>query len=143
MDNNINDNVIDLGDLTQVSSKLPLVKEGVYDVRIAEMKVEDNKAKDGKILKVKLTLETNAESTEGETISMGYPLFDNISLKMTEKYDPRKRLREIMDATKLVEAQFLPEKFIGQVCCVNVKVEIDPTGQYDPQNRIRRYVAKK
>ena len=143
----MSDNAIDIlsEDLSGVDTSTPLLAEGTYDVRVKEIKKVQ--AKDGvnHNLKIQLALVDKARSVDGELLNAGFPIFDQISLKVTENYDPRKNLRRFQEAAG-VNGPFEPlSQYQDKVLRVQVKVAPESknkdTGEtYPPKNQVKNYV---
>lgn len=136
-------NQLAMTDLSSVETGYPVLPAGLYEVTVAEIKTEANKAQTGHNLKMKLTLVNGATDREGKPVNPGFPLFDLISLVKTEKYDPLPalaRFREAATGTK--SGAFMPlEQYMGATLIAQVKIE--SSTEYGDRNRIVRYTQKK
>jgi len=129
-------------DLSSVESSFPILPGGMYEVTIAEMKTEANKAGTGSNLKMKYTLVNPATARDGKTVNAGFPLFDLISITKTEKYDPTQRLAQFKEAaTGNKSGSFAPiEQYIGMTMAIQLSVE--ESAEFGTSNRVKRYIKK-
>ena len=128
-------------DLTTVETGIPLLKEGLYDVRVDSMIIKPNKANDGEILETKMVLEQSGESVTGEEVKPGFPIFHRVSLKITEKYNPARNLAALQDCFLGGRAaEFDTEEFIGKTGTVKLKIRRDE--EYGDSNEVRSFEKK-
>jgi hypothetical protein len=129
-------------DLTTVETGIPVLKAGVYKVRFADFIVKPNKAGDGDNLNIKLTIEESTTDEAGKPVAIGFPVFDTVALKRTEKYTPDRKLAEIQEAALgAKKVGFETEDLIGKE--VVIQLTMEESDQYGKQNRIKRYMALK
>jgi hypothetical protein len=133
---------LDSLDLTNVSTGFSIIPAGLYEVSVAEMKIEPNKKGTGHNCNAKLALTQPTTAIDGKTVNPGFPIFHTISLVETDKYKPASSLaafKECFTGTKA--GTFMPvSQFIGNTGSVRVTVET--SDQYGQQNRIARFVKK-
>lgn len=147
--------------LSSVQTSFPLLATGLYDLTVAEMKVEQQKApKVGNNIKIKLTTQNPSVDIDGKQVNPGFPMFDTISLTKSFKedgsinYDPAQKLAAFKEAvTGSKEGSFgapaeWAELYVGKT--VQARVTYSPTSvdkrtqkDYGPQSRIDRYVKQK
>lgn len=139
-------------DMTTVQTALPVLKAGTYEVVVAELKFDENKAQTGKLLNIKLTLTTPAKAETGldgieRDVSPGFPIFDRISAVRTfkedgttVKYDPIPRFAAFKEGvTGSKTGAFMPiEQYIGKKVGVRLAVEDDE--QFGRKNVVKRYI---
>lgn len=129
-------------DLTTVETGIPILKDGLYDVKLVEASVVPTKDGLGQLLNLKMALEQNAEDTDGNTITPGFPIFDRISLKTTEKYSPARRLAALMDCFLGARTPKLNTiDLVGQTGSVRLKIREDE--RYGTSNEVKVYERKK
>jgi hypothetical protein len=129
-------------DLTTVETGIPLLADGLYEVRVEEMTVAPTKNGDSNMLNIKLSLEQSATTTGGESVSPGFPIYDRIWLGTTDKYTPAKRLASLMDGFLGARSPKLnTEDFIGKTGVVRLKIRRDET--YGESNEVKAYEPKK
>lgn len=146
----MSDEIIDLQslDLSSTETGFPLLPNGVYGVRVVEIKTEQNKKQTGDNLKIKLALLEPTTDINGKPVNAGFPLFDLVSLVITKKddgsvkYDPRPKLAEFKEAmTGTKTGSFNPlEQYIGLEGSVRLKVE--KSEEYGDSNRVQKYIKK-
>jgi len=128
-------------DLTNVKTDIPLLAEGTYDLAVKS--IEKVQAKDGVNfnLKIKLALTENAQDVDGNVLNVGFPVFDVISLKVTDQYNPRPSLKRFQEACG-VSGPFEPlSQYLHKTVRATVKIDQgDPEKGYKPSNRINRYL---
>lgn len=143
MNESINLNDLDSSDFSNVSTGVPLIKAGVHEVSVLEIKPEPNKAGTGHNLKIKLGLTNPTDKVDGTgQVNVGYPIYTNISLVATEKYKPKENLARFMECFLGVKnVPFNPlEQYIGQTGSVRIKIEEDE--QYGKKNAVAGYIKK-
>ena len=129
-------------DLTTVDTGIPLLPDGLYEVRVENASVEPSKDGSSQILKLKYSLEQNATSIGGNEVNPGFPIFDRVSLKVTEKYNPARRLASLMDCFIGQRAPKLnPEELIGKSGSVRLRIRRDEN--YGDSNEVKAYEPKK
>ena len=62
-------------DMSSVDTSIPLIKEGIYTLELTKVEEVDTTDKLGKNLKCKFTLIADAESTDGQIVNKGFPVF--------------------------------------------------------------------
>lgn len=130
-------------DLSGVDTERQLLAVGLYKVQVKSIETSPNKTRTGDVLKITLALEQTGTSTKGQPINPGYPLFENISMVKTDKYDPRVRLAQFMEAVLGRKGSLAPlDQYLGKDLMVKVKIEGTPDSQYGEQNRVAMFVKK-
>ena len=135
-------------DLGTVQTALPILLAGVYEVLVAKLQFDENKAKTGKLLNIELTMiNPTKDETGTREVNPGFPLFDRISAVRTYKedgttvkYDPMPRFAQFREAVLGDKAgAFMPvEQYIGKKVAVRIKVEDD--SEFGRKNVVARYV---
>jgi hypothetical protein len=134
-------------DLSGVSTAMPVLEPNTYDFTIAKMEVVDNKAKNGKVLVISLTLATGAKAFEtGKVINPGFPLITRMGLAETEKYTAEDIQRNLATLKEAIlgdkSGSFLPlEQYYGKTVTARTKVE--SSADYGNQTVIARFIKKK
>lgn len=136
-------------DLTTVDPSYPVLPAGSYVMKVSDIKVEKAKDGVGDNLVIKLSLDQQAKDDRGRQVFPGHIITDRISLATTAKYSEesiQKRLKAFQLAhfkESECPAKFAPiDQYIGKQLTVKLRIEEDSTGQYDPSNRIAKYVPK-
>lgn len=135
-------------DLSNVSTSMPLLTEGLYDLTIKDVKIEKTKDQTGEMLAISLatTAPATAQGT-GEPLAPGFPIFDRIMITPTEKLSVESIKRRVAAFTQAVGVRsVMPlEQFAGKV--VRAKIVVDPertdktTGRtYEARNAVKTYV---
>ena len=123
---------LNVGNLSNVSDQYPVIPEGVYEVQIAELKMEQSKA-GNPMLVVKMNVVNHAEH-------MGHPLFDR--MVTTEK--ALWRLKQFCEALGLGwdDAGVDVEPAVGMTATVRVTQELYTPEGKEPQrsNKIDEYL---
>lgn len=132
-------------DLSGVSTAMPLLAEGVYDMRVK--KIEKVLAKDqtNHNIKIRLDLIEPARDVDGGKLNAGFPVFDIISLKITDEYDPRPALKRFQVSAGVTGAFEPLSQYQDKVVKVAVKIQPESTNKttgetYPPANRVKAYV---
>ena len=134
-------------DLNTVQTALPIVQKGVYEAIVAELKFDENKAKTGQLLNIKLTLTTTAKAEDGKELNAGFPIFDRISAVrtfkddgVTVKYDPLPRFAAFREGVTGSKAgAFMPiEQYIGRK--VGIRLDVEDDAEFGRKNVVKRYV---
>lgn len=129
-------------DLTTVETGIPLLPDGLYEVRVETAEVTPSKDGQSNVLKLKYSLEQKATAIGGAEVGIGFPIFDRVSLKVTEKYNPARRLAGIMDCfIGSRTARLNSEDLIGKSGVVRLRVRHDE--QYGDSNEVKAYEPKK
>jgi len=127
-------------DLSDVDTSFPLLAEGVYDMVIKEVKLEENKAKTGNNVVIKVATTVPAKSVKGEHLNPGMVLTNYIStVEVPGKYDRdaiKRNLATFVQATGLGGAINPMDRFKDKIVRCKVKVR-PPEGQYEAANDIR------
>lgn len=135
-------------DLAEVKTDVPLVKDGIYDLEVAEMKTVPSKDEKSENVKIVLKTTDSAPTVDGKSVNKGFPFFDTISLNQTAEYDPRQRLKRFRVGVLGPAGEtgaFMPfTQYVGQIvrCKVIVRQERKDkdTGEtYPPSNAIKTY----
>ena len=128
-------------DLTDVDTNMPVLEPQIVRCTVTNMEIKEGKK--GPVLKIELkTVEPATSEGRDEPVQPGFPLFDNVSLVATEKYDYKPRLAQIQEAILGEKRRgFAPlEQYIGQEVDVRTKPEGAEDSEYGRQTRISRYV---
>lgn len=130
------------GDFSSIPTGMPLLKPGLYELEVVECAFKVNKAGDGQNLNFKYSLTQPAVDINDKPVNPGFPVFDLISLKPTEKYDPRPKIAEFLEAAYGTKGRPFnpPESHIGEK--VMARLSVEKSDQYGDKNRISRYVKK-
>ena len=145
--------------LADVQLGTPLLAEGIYFVRIRPkdgVKVEENKAKDGQVLKLSMQILNEQVTTYEDSKVLNNEkqfmvLWSNISLATTYaedgttvKYDPSVRLKELGIAIGLPEDFDDLDTTDLEGKCLKVQVKHRPAKDgYNAQNEVSRYLVIK
>ena len=145
-------NELDALDLSTVQTALPVLPAGVYEVIVSELKFDENKAKTGKLLNIKLTLVNPCKSLpddKGATreVNQGFPLFDRISAVRTfkddgieVKYDPLPRFAAFKEGVLGDKTgAFMPlEQYAGKK--VGVRIAVEDDAEFGRKNVVKKYI---
>lgn len=135
-------------DLSDVSTAMPLLKEGLYDLTLAGAEVKPTK--DGTGNNLSLTWKTTkvAQDTKGEAIQTGFPLYDTIGMTPSDAYSPENIKRRLAAVAQALGVKTLQpfDALVGKVAKIKVIIEPerkDPKTQrtYDASNRIKQYLT--
>lgn len=141
---------LDSVDLTKVDRSQPVFKPTSVSVTITKMEVLPTKPTEknptgGHRLSIHLALNEKAETVDGKWVEPNPAkpvIFDSVSLKQTEKFNPLERLADIQLATYGAQRQgFKPADYVGQTAVVKLKSE--DSDDYGLQTRVVRWVPKK
>ena len=129
-------------DLSGERTSMPVLAAALTELNIAEAKVESNKKQDGSNLNLVFTTTVPLQSTDGKTINPGWKLFHTISLKPTEKYNPKENLAKFKLAVTGSQAGGFgdPQSYVGQKVMAQIRPESDP--QYGDKTVISRFVPR-
>ena len=138
-------NALDNMDFSETETGFPIIAAGLYEFEISEIKAEENKARTGHNIVIKLALTQPAKTPKGADIQPGFAITHRMSLVPTDKF-PESRIKsncaEVMECflgTKV--GRFLPlEQFLGQKGFVQLGVSDTP--EYGTQNNVKRFVKK-
>lgn len=142
---------IDLMDVnvSDIDTSFPRLAANVYTLKIDTAEIVDNKAGTGKNLKVSLSTTESATSTQGETLSPGVKLINNLSLTSTEKYSPTsiaKAVASLMQSAGLngTPKSLIadPSKLVGLLVTAKVGIQKE-TDEYSESNTIKAFIVKK
>lgn len=128
-------------DLSDVPTTRPLLT-GLLTLRVKSMKIEPNKAGDGHNLNCEFVTTEPMQSTDGRNVNPGFGIYHTISLKVTEKYNPKENLARLREAiTGAHTGQFAPvEQYIDQTFMAQVKPELSE--QFGDQTKIAKFVKR-
>ena len=136
-------------DLTTVDPSYPVLPAGSYAMKVGDIKLEKAKDGVGDNLVIKLQLEQTAKDTRQRQVFPGHVVTDRISLQTTAKYSEEsinKRLKAFQLAfykENECPPKFAPiDQYLNKSLSVKLRIEEDETGQYDPSNRVAKYVPK-
>lgn len=128
-------------DLTTVETGIPILSDGLYEVKVADLEIVPTKDGQGQLLSIKYTLEQHAQSVTGEAVAPGFPIYDRISLRITEKYTPAKRLAALQDCFLSERTPKLnTEDLIGKVGTIRLRIREDE--KYGTSNEVKAYEKK-
>lgn len=130
-------NLLDNLNLENVDTEYPVLKPGLYRMRIESIEAQLNKAETAHNLVVKLVLsQDNCQSDANEPISPGYKLTYYIGLKENPEkgYDPRKNLAQLQEAATGTKGQWNPAELIGRE--VFAKLVIEDNDTYGKSNKV-------
>jgi hypothetical protein len=130
-------------DLTTVDTSRSLMKKGPMTFTISEVKMEKSKdnSKDMVVFTFKSKFDT--EDTKGGKLNAGYTLIDRIVITPTEKKTEDSILKDLArrreEITGDKSGRFAPiEQYIGKEVEAVVDIEVDKTGEFGDQNRLRK-----
>lgn len=134
-------------DLSSVDTSRPLLAEGIYNLRVAELSIKESEGTGNKYINARYELDQDAQSVAGEAISPGFSVFDIIVVSETEKMDAdsiRKRLALLQEAWLGKKTdRFAPlEQYVGASFQAVIGIETDKGGKYDDKNRVKKYIPK-
>lgn len=129
-------------DLSEVSTGMPVLPQGLYEVEVLESKSETNKKGTGSNWKLKLGLTQPTTSLDGKSVNPNFPIFTTISLVQTEKYDPKQNLASFLECFTGTKAhKLLPfEQFVSMRG--NIRLGVKTSDEYGQQNVIARWIKK-
>jgi len=131
-------------DLSNEKTSMPVLAATLTELTIAEAKVEQNKKQDGSNLNLVFTTTVPLQSTDGKTVNPGWKIFHTISLKPTDKYNPKENLARLLEAATGSKtgafSAFLPSA-VGCKVMAQLKPDSDPT--YGDKTVIARFVPRK
>jgi hypothetical protein len=127
-------------DLNTVETGIPLLPEGRYLVRIDGFEKKPSKDGQSENLNIKYTLSEPAKTIGGEDVAPGFPIFDLISLKVTDKYNPAKRLAAIMDCFAERASAFETEDLLGKEGLVQLRIRTSE--EYGDKNEVKNYIPQ-
>ena len=134
-------------DLSGVDTSLPMIVEGIYDLKVFAIKQEPSK--DGAKENIAIVLHTTevANTTTRDTVQPGFPVFHNISLTPTEKYSVEQIKRKTAEFVQAAGVRSIKpfENLLGKLVRTKVIVEperTDPkTGKfYDARNSVKLFM---
>lgn len=128
-------------DLTNTSTKKPLLAPGVGSFQITKIERKESKKTPGQFsVNVELaTLETATDHNTGELINPGWKVYHTILITPTGKMTAdmiKRNMAQFMDSVfGNHEGAFGPlEKYIGET--VTARIAVEPSEQYGDQNRL-------
>lgn len=126
-------------DLSGVDTSFPLLPAGLYDLVVDGVKVEPNKAGNGRNVVIALKTTTDTTSVKGEALNKGFPITTYISLTPAEKYNEAsiKRGLALFQQACGIKGQFQPvSQYKDKI--VRCKVTIRPAkGEFEESNSIK------
>ena len=148
-------NILDM-DLGSMKTDMPLVKAGLYDLKVLSAKVEDNNKQDGHNLNITFTNTIPAQSTKDETLPPETArVFHNVSLKTTQKATPEAVARRVamfiqaltpaVGGVRMSNLGECVNMFVGKVARCKVDVQKERTNKetgetYPERNSIAQFV---
>jgi hypothetical protein len=133
-------------DLADVCTDIPLLPKGLYRLKVTKLEETVNETSRKRGIKIALATLDEAQSTRGEPIKPGFPIFDHISLTPTDNYPKEsimKRLKAFRQAVTGDEGgSFYPlEQYAGETVQAMLKVE-PAKGEYGESTKVARYGDK-
>lgn len=109
------------------------IPEGTYTAQITKVTVEKTKAGTGNYLKVELQITGPAYQ--------GRKVFDNINVKNPSQEAVNIGLKTLKKIALAIGEETIldTDQMLGASVEIKVKVKVDKTGKYDPQNEIKDY----
>ncbi len=128
-------------DLSDTRTGFAVLSQGLKTLRVEGIKTEVSK-KGAPLLKIEAVTTQPDQDIDGKAVEPGHKIFTQISLKPTEKYDPKKALAEFMESVLGTKnGTFAPiDQYLGLEFVAQVKVT--QSDEYGTQNQIARYVKK-
>lgn len=135
--------------VSDIDTSFPRLAANVYTLKVTSAELVDNKAGTGKNLKVQLETTENATSMQGETLSPGVKLTNNLSITPTEKYSQNsiaKAVASLMQSAGLEGTPKTlindPSQLVGKLVTAKVGIQKE-TDEYLESNTIKAFVVKK
>lgn len=130
--------------LDEVPTEMPLFNT-TTELRVDSIKIEDNKAGDGKNMNIVFSLTSPTQSIDGKTVApgaFGSRIYHTIALKTTEKYNPAENLARLKLALTGSKAGTFgaPEQYIGTTVMAVLKPE--KSDQFGDRTTISKFVKK-
>lgn len=133
-------------DMTGVDTSMPVLAPGLCETRIKEVKAARNSANDGDVIKIQLETVKEHQSTKGETIKAGFPIFDTIPITPTEKMSKdqvKKRLAQFMEGVNGAAGVMNPlAQWAGKTVTVKLKIAKE-TPEYPESHKVASYVNER
>jgi hypothetical protein len=135
-------------DLTDVSTTMPVLSSGLYNMVISDMEVQENKKKTGNNLVVTFkttTAETSVqamEKGEADDLKPGYPVKKWYPLQQSDNEnapDFRRDLAALQEAAVGSKGLFDMDQIRGKA--VAVKIGVSDSEQYGLSNDVNRVTA--
>jgi hypothetical protein len=120
-------------DKDDVKDNFDPIPEGTYTAQISSVEIKDTKAGTGKYLKV--ALQITGPAYQGRLV------FDNINVKNPNEEAVQIGIKTLKKIALAIGEDTIQDtdQMLGANVEIKVKVKIDKTGQYDPQNEVKDY----
>lgn len=120
-------------DKDDVKDNFDPIPEGTYTAQISSVEMKDTKAGTGKYLKV--ALQITGPAYQGRLV------FDNINVKNPNEDAVNIGIKTLKKIALAIGEDTIQDtdQMVGANVEIKVKVKIDKTGQYDPQNEVKDY----
>lgn len=131
-------------DLNQVDTGRPVLVAGTYQMNVASVEVQDNKAGTGRNLIVDFATTAPATSTKDKEVAAGFRVRNYYPLQPSDKKPEndlwQQRLAQLQDAvlgtTQGDRPPFNPHEFKDKM--VMIVLDIESSEEYGDQNRVKR-----
>lgn len=126
-------------DLTNQDTSFPLLKEGLYDLGIDKLTIEDNKERTGQNVVIKVKTTADSVDVKDKRLNKGFPMTTYISLTETKDYDKEAIKRNLAVFMKAVghKGKFGNGQWaVGRVARAKVTIR-PPKGEYEASNSIK------
>lgn len=122
-------------DLSGVDTSMPLIRDELYEVKLASLKVGKTKAGKGS-LNLRFDTLNETKDIEGKHVNSGYPLFHQVTLTPSEKYTKDQIKKAVAQIAQALKVKTLTEQCVGLKCLVKTRVrkerEDETTGEVYP-----------
>lgn len=135
-------------DLTKVDTSRPLLAKGPMRFRVASMKIVKSKKSKVDMIETVFVSEFPSDSAPAKDgtvthLNPGFRIMDNMTVEptgdLTEEQILKSLARRRAELTGSQAGNFLPlEQYIGKLVDCVVDIQDDETGEYGPQNRLRK-----
>jgi hypothetical protein len=132
------------GDMSQVDTSMPLIKEGPCELEIAKIEKTSNKKGTGFVLKFTLKATAEMETVKDDVVQKGFPFFKTISITPTEEYTKEAIIKAVALFVQCAGGKdlFPLQQYDGKIipCRIIIKKgRRDPnTGEvYPPSNEVK------
>lgn len=131
-------------DLNEVDTSRPVLKAGVYSMKVNRVEVSENSAGTGRNLVVDFALTAPGESVKGEQINPGFSVRNYYPLQPSEKNPDsdfwKQNLARLQDAVLGTSQGNRPPLNPGELRekQILVNIDIEESEEYGKQNRIKK-----